>query len=331
MGSEGEKGVAVDVAQHTAGQRWSAYRNLDLFRGVSLEAVERLLEHCFEAVYREGEVILQAGEENRCIYLVLRGRLRVHLGGLEHPPLVELGPGSCAGEMSILSQLDVSAHVVAAEDCRLLVVDQELLWSMINASHGVARNMLYILSGRVRDTNDRFMETLESRRRYEQYASVDALTGLHNRRWLDEMLAREVERCHADGLPMSLLMLDVDHFKRFNDSHGHLAGDDALRTLAQVLRRHLRPVDMAARFGGEEFVVLLHGVDQDGARRVAERLRADVAAAAVIPSSGDVALTITASFGVAALAPGMAASELLAAADGALYRAKDGGRDRVAV
>ena len=315
------------VPAPSAGYR---YQDLDLFRGVSLDAIEHLFENCFEARYRRGEVVLRAGGENRFIYLVLAGRLAVSLAGRSESPLVELGPGACAGEMSILSHVDVSAHVHAVEDSVLLVIDQETLWSMIDASHGVARNLLYILSGRVRQGNERLAESAESLRRFEHFASVDALTGLHNRRWLDDVLERELERCRQDGIPLAAVMLDVDRFKQLNDTWGHGAGDEVLQVMAGVLHRHLRPVDMAARYGGEEFVVLMHGVGADGAFRIAERLRQDIASTPIScdPEKGLV-VRITVSMGVAVSGPGDTGAALLARADAALYRAKEGGRDRV--
>lgn len=312
-----------------AARDWDRYQHLDLFRDVSPAALEGLLEDCFEAAYRRGEVLLRAGSENRFIYLVLAGGLEVRLEGREAPPLVELGPGACAGEMSILSHVDVSAHVVVVEDARLLVVDQEILWSMIDASHAVARNLLYILSGRIRQVNARLLESAASLERFERYATVDGLTGLHNRRWLDEMLAHEITRCRREGVPFSVAMVDVDHFKAFNDTHGHLAGDEALRIVAGVFAGHLRPVDAAARYGGEEFTVLMRGVTAEGAGRVAERLRRQIAATP-IPLNGDT-LHVTVSIGVAEGAPDDTAHDLVGRADAALYRAKTNGRDRVEI
>lgn len=311
----------------TTPRQWERYRHLELFRDVNPAGLEGLLENCFEAVYRRGEILLRAGSENRFIYLVLAGRLVVKLEGREASPLVELGPGARAGEMSILSHVNVSAHVVVVEDARLLVVDQEILWSMIDASHGVARNLLYVLSGRIRQVNERLLESAASLERFEQYATVDALTGLHNRRWLDDMLAHEIIRCRRDDIPLSVAMVDVDHFKGFNDTHGHVAGDEALRAVAGVFDHHLRPVDTAARYGGEEFTVLMRGVTAEGAGRIAERLRRQIAATP-IPWEGAI-LHVTVSIGVADGVPDDTPNDLVGRADAALYRAKTNGRDRV--
>jgi diguanylate cyclase (GGDEF)-like protein len=159
----------------------------------------------------------------------------------------------------------------------------------------------------------------------------DALTGLFNRRYLEETLEREVHRATREGKSLGMLLLDLDHFKRLNDTLGHQAGDEALRAVGDLLARSIRAGDVACRFGGEEFVILLPGATLDGATRRAEHLRGELAELAV-SYRGEELAAITASIGVAAL-PEIAgsATALLRAADTATYRAKHEGRDRIAV
>jgi diguanylate cyclase (GGDEF)-like protein len=161
-----------------------------------------------------------------------------------------------------------------------------------------------------------------------EQATLDPLTGLANRRRLDDDLAREWDRARRYGRGLSICMLDLDHFKRINDGAGHITGDAWLRLLAGILRNTCRDTDDAYRYGGEEFLVLLPETGASAARTVAERLRqavADAAGPAAWPH-------VTASLGVATLQPGMAeVTDLVAAADAALYAAKRGGRDRVEV
>jgi len=153
---------------------------------------------------------------------------------------------------------------------------------------------------------------------------TDALTGVGNRRMLDEVLAREVERSRRHGNPLSLTILDIDHFKRVNDTWGHDTGDRVLRETGAVLLQTMRLSDIATRMGGEEFVLLLPGTALDEALVFAERLRCAMAAHDFgLPSP------VTSSFGVAALAGGEAGPALLARADGGLYLAKQQGRNRV--
>lgn len=160
-------------------------------------------------------------------------------------------------------------------------------------------------------------------------AARDPLTGLNNRVSLDTVLTREVELSHRHGIPLSLIMLDVDDFKALNDTHGHLAGDGALRSLGGELRRAVRESDLLFRYGGEEFLVLLGSTSIAGAAALAERIRARVESLRVHHRRRRLSLTV--SLGAAEYRSGDTAPALLARADAALYRAKSGGRNRVVV
>ena len=158
-------------------------------------------------------------------------------------------------------------------------------------------------------------------------ARQDALTGLGNRRAFDVALADRVAEARAIGTALAVVAFDLDHFKSINDRYRHAAGDSVLRETARVLRAQCRASDLAARIGGEEFVLLLPGADRDAACAVAERVRAEVAARAFEGLAPDVRVTLSA--GVAVDTGHGSAEDLLRAADAALYRAKDEGRDRV--
>ena len=160
-------------------------------------------------------------------------------------------------------------------------------------------------------------------RRLEELSIIDELTGLGNRRAFDAALREEMARAARTGQPLSLVLLDVDHFKRFNDEHGHLAGDVALEKVAKVVAETLRTEDRACRFGGEEFAVLLPATPEDAALEVAERLRRAVATCD-LPHG-----PITISLGVAASDGSRGGWALVRRADTRLYRAKGAGRNRV--
>lgn len=164
-------------------------------------------------------------------------------------------------------------------------------------------------------------------------AISDGLTGLANRRHFDERLSEEWARARRDGTPLSLLLLDVDHFKKFNDHYGHQAGDGCLRAVGRILAAQVRrPADLAVRYGGEEFVLLLPNTDAEGCAQVGERVRSAFRELGMLHALNPPSRLVTASLGGAVCVPGQAMADpaaLLAAADRALYEAKNGGRDRL--
>ena len=173
-------------------------------------------------------------------------------------------------------------------------------------------------------------ETKELREQLAQRAITDPLTGLRNRRYLDEYLAAELARIRRYGGQCALTLIDVDNFKNYNDTLGHLAGDDVLRSLADVLQEHLRVSDVAARYGGEEFAVMMVNIDRGEAVEAAERLRRVVEGHDFPREEIQPTGNLTVSLGVAACpADGDTADELMRGADEALYRAKREGKNRV--
>jgi two-component system chemotaxis family response regulator WspR len=164
----------------------------------------------------------------------------------------------------------------------------------------------------------------------ERLSSSDGLTGIANRRRFDETFEVEWRRARRDGVPLSLILIDVDFFKRYNDHYGHLAGDDCLRKVATALASGAhRGGDLVARYGGEEFVVLLAGTDAAGAETVAETLRACVEQMSIAHARSEAADCVTISLGSATLRPDDGDHlRLISLADGALYEAKKSGRNR---
>jgi len=166
----------------------------------------------------------------------------------------------------------------------------------------------------------------------QKLSTMDGLTGIANRRNFDDELARAWRRGQRESAPVALVLVDIDHFKSFNDHHGHLAGDDCLRRVAQVLARSVkRPFDLVARYGGEEFAVLLPDTAGAGAELLAEKLRREVEILNIANIHANAVRRVTISAGVAAAVPqpGSQPASLIAAADGCLYRAKREGRNRV--
>jgi diguanylate cyclase (GGDEF)-like protein/PAS domain S-box-containing protein len=179
-----------------------------------------------------------------------------------------------------------------------------------------------------RTRTEREMHALQERLREESIH--DALTGLYNRRYLEETLARELILAEREGYPVGVIMGDLDHFKVVNDHYGHLAGDDVLRVFGNLMRQHARGSDIYCRYGGEEFLLVMPGMAEQQAVERAEELRSTMAAAPV--GHGPSTIAVTASFGVATFPrDGRTGDALIAAADRAMYAAKAAGRNRVSV
>jgi len=165
-------------------------------------------------------------------------------------------------------------------------------------------------------------------RHIEEIAITDGLTGLHTRRYFAQRFEEELARSQKRGIKLSVLMLDVDHFKSFNDQHGHLTGDRILSEVGRIIRESLREIDIAGRYGGEEFSAVLPDTDQKGAQFAALRIKDAVEAALI--KAYDVQVQVTVSIGIATFpTDAQKSNELLDKADWALYRAKKQGRNRI--
>ena len=304
----------------------AALRDLQALQGIGDEILDALVPRARLLQLDAGQCLLQRGEPNSCVYIVVSGLLRVELDDKDSP-LAHIGRGETVGELSLLAGSVGTATVTAEEPTQLLVLDEQSFWWLVGSSHEFSAELLVRLAKRMRSNNDVVQANIALRRQFEQAALSDALTGFHNRRWLDQTLPRIIQRHLHASEPLGVAIMDVDHFKRVNDSFGHPAGDAVLVRVGQLVRGNLRPTDFAARIGGEEFALIFPQTSLPGAIRAAERLREAIASAS-FDYDGRPLPQVTVSLGLVAMEQAANSQQLLAQADEALYRAKQSGRNR---
>lgn len=298
----------------------------------SMKSIAKIIETQYELVY----IIPLIGEmldrfiEDHLIYVFLR----------ENDKFKLMWPNSCNDERAktLMSQLDCETPYLLSEDGKLgafaMICENNLLGCVIAKS----------LSERLKPGEIDYLEqltkqasiTINRANSYSevlQYATLDALTGLNNRRQLESRLKQETSQAERQGHPLSVMMLDIDFFKSFNDNFGHAVGDLVLKEVANTVKQNLRESDIPARYGGEEICVLLPFTELEYARQVAERVRLGVEKH-IVPvkiEDKDVDLSVTVSIGVAQYSKGSQPEELYIKADEALYKAKKNGRNKVEI
>jgi len=303
--------------------------SLELFRDVRPDDVRELLQRCDRRDLAAGELLLSPDHKNEHVFIVLSGSLNIHVGSPDTPVIATMDVGACVGEMSIIEDRDPSAFVIGAEESHLLLIHQSILWEMVDASHDFAKNLLVVLSERVRSHNRVIADSFGELKKFERHATTDALTGLANRHAMLEAFPAEIKHCVENDAPVAMVMIDVDNFKQFNDMFGHIAGDRALTAVAKILRAQFRPHDRLVRYGGDEFAVLLPGTNREQALAIGERVRAAVSGITGDGSDSLIQIPVKVSMGVAELSENGDFDSLTRDADAALYRAKHAGRNTV--
>ncbi len=326
MGLTGPKAGTLDSHD------FEVARHSELFADIAPVLLELILPRTRMIRLDPGEVLIERATVNDFVYLVLEGGLDVHLDDGSTRACLALGVGACAGEISVIDGGLASAQVVAVGRTRVLSIDGKTLWYLIANTDAAARNLLLIFSGRMRRDNDLLLGKLRERQDFERIASVNGLTGLHNRRWMDALFTRQMVRCARNGDAVALFVADVDGFRDFNSRHGQIKGDRALQQIAAVLPRCVRPSDLVARAEGDAFAILLPSASVDQAQCVAERVRKAIIDEAIpVQDRDDVPRSLTVSIGLAQMKSGDALGELCAAAEAGLRIARDDGGNCVRI
>ncbi|WP_298266491.1 diguanylate cyclase [Geobacter sp.] len=302
---------------------------IPLFRFVPLECIEGILEHCTVTELDGGERYEPSLPLDRGLHLLLSGRLALHYDVRETDAPLHLATGDIVGETFAAGEPGVPCLLVAAGPCRIMVMEEDLIWSLAQASHAAACNLLGVLLRRRHDAErESFTGTVHEYALHDQ-GIVDPLTGFQTRRWLERVLERQVARAEASGSPLSLVMVDIDRFRSFNEEHGRFGGDRALHAVAKTVRNYLRPTELVARYSGDTFAILLPETDSDTAAMIAERLRRRMLDTVIDLQDGRMLPPLSISAGYASHRSGTESSELVSAALSALDRARAAGGNAV--
>jgi diguanylate cyclase (GGDEF)-like protein len=299
-----------------------------LFQNVDRERLRERLKPSGEITLRPGAVLLELGQRNAAIYLLVSGRLAVYLDPEGSIPVGYVNAGECVGEISIIDDEAASASVVAVEPSRLLMTNPAHLWELMAQDHAVALNLMHILAERIRRNNAAVLDSLRQQAQFKAISTIDPLTGLHNRRWMNDVFLRQIDRCARQKNAVCLAMIDIDHFKMVNDRFGHLGGDQVLMQTARILQKQFRPGDLIARYGGEEFAVLLPETSMEEAIAALERFRLAMESAQIAVAQRTT-VKVTVSAGLALWRDEWSLDDLIRSADNALYKAKNKGRNQV--
>lgn len=321
--------TALHEANHPMTSITQELAHTELLSNLPDAVLEKVAMHATPQLLAAGQVLLAPDQDNAYVFLLLSGALAIHFETLDSPAIREVAPGGSVGEMSVMDGTRPSAYVVAKEPSRVFAIHRDLIQELVADTHSVAGNLLRLLTRWLKENTHRIVRDRWQIEELTDHADVDALTRLYNRRWLDNALERLLEQALKGQQNLCVLLIDVDHFKRYNDTHGHLGGDQALVAMSNVLKTTVRPYDFATRYGGEEFLVLLPNTSLPEAIATAQRLREATQAMSVVSPTGASLPGITVSIGVALSDAGSTSVSLVAAADEKLYRAKNEGRNCV--
>ncbi len=286
----------------------------------------------------EGQVLFAQGDPGDALYIVRSGSIEiaVQTGENEEVPVATLDPGSFLGEMSIFDHAPRSATCRARESSTVLRLDEDDFSALITAEPTAAISIMYrmlaITAERLENTSVLLSEVVQWGEEARRRAFTDDLTGLYNRRFLDQNLDDQIVRAEQEGAPLTVVMMDLDHFTAINDEYGHEVGDQLIAAVTPAITGAFRPTDILVRYGGDEFTFILPHTTPEETEPLCRALRQAVTEVPFLRDRGGSSTVVTCSQGIAAFPHhGRTATELREQADHALYLAKERGRNRAEI
>jgi len=310
-------------------------QKVDIFSLLEPSEIDSIVDCLNTHEADEGQTLFEQGDEGRQLYIVRSGRvgISIRLPNDSDREIAEFREGDFFGEMSIFENAPRSATGRTKEKSSLLTLYEEDFFRLMEQFPYIAIKIMYrmlaSITGRLRNTGEFLSDMVRWGETARKRAITDELTGVYNRRYLDEALKDRFSASQREGRPMSLIMVDLDYFREINEEYGHTMGDQVILGVVEVFKKNLRDTDIMARYGGDEFCVILPRTDLKEALDFAEGIRLQVSELDILSKANGSITRVTMSQGVASY-PENAGSleELKEAADQALYTSKENGRNR---
>ncbi len=309
---------------------------IGIFSLLEKEEIDTVGEHLAPRVLSKGEVLFREGDRGDDLFILKQGVVSIGIrlpDGSDHE-ITQFTEGDFFGEMSIFDNAPRSATCTAVEQTSLYSLSKTSFADIIDRHPRTALKLMYrmlnVTTQRLRNTSEFVTDMVIWGENARKRAVTDDLTGVYNRRFLEDSLQNYFAEAGEKGLPLSLLMVDLDQFRQINEHYGQAKGDLAIKEAARVFKARLRARDVVARYGGDEFVILLPETDSLQATKLADGIRGEVAELDILAGVKGPISKVTISMGVASY-PEHAheLKNLRSAADEALYKAKEEGRNRV--
>ncbi len=311
---------------------------IDIFRNLNDLELETVAESLNEIHAEAGTTLFHQGDEGDALFIIANGQVAVsvELPSGESLEVAQFGAGTFLGEMSIFDRSPRSASCVTREPSTLYSMSAGDFYALVSDSPEAAikimHRMLEATTGRLTNSSKFLSDMVIWGEGSRKRAITDEFTGLYNRRFLDDAIEDQIARALAENRPLSVLMFDLDHFHALNEAYGMEVGDTVIKSLVPVIRNTLRDTDLPARYGGDEFTVILPDTGPEDALQIARELVRGVSGISILKEIEGPIDTVSTSIGVASLpVHGKTAQELKDRADEALYAAKTAGRNRAEV